>query len=323
MGEGTILAVCSAKGGVGKTTITANVGAALATEFNKNVLLIDGNVTGANLAYHFGINYPKRTIADFDGRVDVKELIYSHSSGVKIIPGPVDLDSRIEPDQITSIADAVKNDYDVVLIDSAPNLGREAVTILKASDSIVPIGTVDIPGITCCMKTVNMAKKLGKKVHGLVLNKVARKSYELTKDEIASMCGGNKILSYIPESVEIPKSLALQQPLVLRKPNHPVSIEFKKIAAHIIGNRYEHVGLWHRLRELLGIVKLEKETVARKGLEKSKMVEYVVKEVLDIEKLKSELAEEVRAELKKGIKEDIKQDLVRKLKEKLKERGLE
>ncbi|MEM5797214.1 MAG: AAA family ATPase [Candidatus Aenigmatarchaeota archaeon] len=317
-----ILAVCSAKGGVGKTTITANVGAALATEFNKNVLLIDGNVTGANLAYHFGINYPRRTIADFDGRVDVLDLIYSHSSGVKIIPGPVDLDSRIEPDQIMNIVNVVKNDYDVVLIDSAPSLGREAVTTLKASNEILPVSTADIPGITCCMKTINLAGKLRKKVHGLVLNKVNRKSYELTKDEIASVCGGCKILSSIPESVEIPKSIALEQPLVLRKPNHPISVEFKKIAAKIIGSHYEPTGFWYRLKALLGF-KLEREAIPRKGLDKVKIVEYVMKEVLDIEKLKSELNEEIRAELKRGIKEDLKQEIVQKLKQKLKERGLE
>jgi septum site-determining protein MinD len=319
-----VISISSAKGGVGKTTITANVGIALATEFNKDVLLIDGNITGANLAYHFGINYPRKTIADLDGRVDVAELIYSHLSGVKIIPGPIDLDPRIEPDQISNIIDNVKSDYDVILIDSAPSLGREAVTTLKASDKILPIATSDIPGVACCMKTVGLSQKLRKKVLGIVINKINHKSYELTKDEIASMCGGCKILSYVPESVEIPKSIALQQPLVLCKPNHPISIEFKKIAAHIIGSRYEPTGPLYRLKELLGLVRIEKEEIVRKrGMEKAKVVEHVMREVLDIEKLKSELTEEIREELKKGMKEDLKQEIVQRLRKKLKERGLE
>ncbi|MEM5805490.1 MAG: P-loop NTPase [Candidatus Aenigmatarchaeota archaeon] len=319
----TILAVCSAKGGVGKTTITANVGVALATEFNKNVLLIDGNIYSANLAYHFGINYPRKTIADFDGGIDVSELIYSHASGVKIIPGPVHLDSRIYPEQILNIIDAVKNDYDVIIIDSTPSVGKEVITTLKASHKLLPVSTCDIPALISCMKIIDLSQKLKKRVPGIVLNKVVHKSYELTKDEIASLCSGYSILSRIPESAEIPKSITLQQPLVLRKPNSPISIEFKKIAANVIGAHYEAKGFWYRVKGLFGLVKLEKEAETRKRLEKIKIVEYVIKEVLDVEKLKSELTEEIRKELRSGIKEDIKQEIMQKLKQKLKERGLE
>jgi MinD-like ATPase involved in chromosome partitioning or flagellar assembly len=318
-----VVAIASAKGGVGKTTIAANVGAALAIGFNKNVLLIDGNITGANLAYHFGINYPRKTIADFDGRLSVEDLVYFHSSGVKLIPGPIDLDSRIQSHQIENIVNALRNDFDVVLIDLAPSLGRETLTILKASDKILPISTNDIPGFAGCMKIIDLSQKLRKKTFGIILNRIAHKSYELTKDEIASMCGGHEILSYIAESVEIPKSIALQQPLVLSKPNHPISIEFKKIAAHVIDSHYEPTGFWYRLKELFRLVRPEKEVGARKGLEKAKIVEHVMKEVLDMEKLKSELTEEIREELKRGIKEDLKQEIVEKLKQKLKERELE
>ena len=316
-----VIAISSAKGGVGKTTITANLGVALATEFDKNVLLIDGNVTAANLAYHFGINYPRKTIADFDGHSNVENLIYYHPSGVKIIPAPIGLDSRIEPSQIESIVNATKGNYDVILIDSAPSLGREAIISLKVSNKILLVSTCDVPGALCTLKTIDMAEKMKKKVIGVVLNRFSRKKYELTKDEAFSIFSGYKILSFIPESKEIPKSITLQQPLVLRKPNNPISIEFKRLAGYIIGKHYEPRGIFYNLKKLLSIFKNERREI-KEDVEKAKVVEDIMREVLDVEKLKSELTEEIIGELKKGMKEDIKKEIVQKLKKKLMEKGL-
>jgi MinD-like ATPase involved in chromosome partitioning or flagellar assembly len=62
--KGNVLAIMSAKGGTGKTSTTANIAAALASEFDRKVLAIDTNITTASLALHFGIDYPKVTIYD-------------------------------------------------------------------------------------------------------------------------------------------------------------------------------------------------------------------------------------------------------------------
>ncbi len=319
---GTVITVGSSKGGVGKTTLAANIGAALATEFEKKVLLVDGNLTGAGLAYHFGINYPKSSIADFDGTDSLAKLIHSHASGIKIIPGQIGLFPRVDPEHVANVVNKTRGDYDVVIVDSAPCIGEDVLVAVKSSDKLLAVSTNDIPSVECCMRTIEMADKLRKKVLGIVLNRVSGKIYELKNDEVASLSGGRKILSWIPESEEIKKSVALQNPLVLRKPHHPISIEFKRIAAKIIGTRYEPSGLLHHLKYLLGLHE-ERETVFKKGLDKTKIVQHVMRKTIDVEKLKSEVVDEVRKELKSGMKEDMKQELIQKLKQKLKERGLE
>lgn len=318
---GTVITVGSSKGGVGKTTFTANIGAALATEFEKRVLLVDGNLTGAGLAYHFGINYPKSTVVDFEKADNIAKLIHTHASGIKIIPGQIELLPRVEPEHIAGVVNKFRGDYDIIMIDSAPCIGEDVVVALKSSDKLLAVSTSDIPSATCCAKTMETADKFRKKVLGIVLNRVSGKIYELKNEEVASLSGGRKILSWIPESEEIKKSVALQNPLVLRKPHHPISIEFKRIAAKIIGARYEPTGILHQLKGLLGLHE-ERETVSRKEWEKAKIVGHVMRKVVDVEKLKSEVAEEVRKELRSGMKEDIKQELMQKLKQRLKEKGL-
>ena len=81
------IGIFSAKGGVGKTTLAANLGAALTTEFNRDVILLDGNISDANLALHFGITYPHLTLNDvLKKKVDIRKAIYLDENGIKIIP---------------------------------------------------------------------------------------------------------------------------------------------------------------------------------------------------------------------------------------------
>lgn len=61
---GKVIGVISIKGGVGKTTVVSNLGATLAYEFGKKVLVIDANFSAANLGLHLGIVDPEITIHD-------------------------------------------------------------------------------------------------------------------------------------------------------------------------------------------------------------------------------------------------------------------
>jgi len=64
MNDGKIIGVISLKGGVGKTTTVANLGASLAKDFNKKVLVVDANFSAPNLGLHLGLVDPKTTIHD-------------------------------------------------------------------------------------------------------------------------------------------------------------------------------------------------------------------------------------------------------------------
>src|SRR3989344_4670562 len=86
-----IIGVVSGKGGVGKTTMVANLGTALA-KMGKNVIILDANLTTPSLGLHLGVPLYPVTLHDvLKGRANIKDAIYMHESGVKIIPAGISL----------------------------------------------------------------------------------------------------------------------------------------------------------------------------------------------------------------------------------------
>ena len=87
MNKAKTLGIISIKGGVGKTTMTVDLGFILANVFNKKVLLVDANFSAPNLAIHLGFDNAENTIHDVVlNRKHTEEAIYEHELGMDIMP---------------------------------------------------------------------------------------------------------------------------------------------------------------------------------------------------------------------------------------------
>lgn len=143
-----IIAMCNQKGGVGKTTTTINLGAAL-VETGRKVLLVDLDPQGS-LSVGLGINPHTLELSIYNlllGRgVDVDEVIAdSPVEDMDILPSNIDL-SAAEIQLVSEVAreltlsrvlEPLRERYDVILIDCAPSLGLLTVNALTAADSVV------------------------------------------------------------------------------------------------------------------------------------------------------------------------------------------
>jgi chromosome partitioning protein len=147
-GPGRIIAMCNQKGGVGKTTTTINLGAALA-EYGRRVLLVDFDPQGA-LSVGLGVNPHEldRTVYNLlmDRGVEAEDiLLKTNTAGMDLLPSNIDL-SAAEVQLVGEVAreqtlgrgltDIVR-DYDYVLIDCQPSLGLLAVNALTAADGVI------------------------------------------------------------------------------------------------------------------------------------------------------------------------------------------
>ncbi|UZE91960.1 MAG: P-loop NTPase [Methanosarcinales archaeon] len=231
-----VIGVVSGKGGVGKTTTVANLGAALASVFGRRVLVIDANFTTPDVGLQLGMFRFPNTLEDvLDKRVPSSQAIYDHPSGMGLISASLaaeETDAR----GLKRVLKELKG-YETVLIDSAPGTGEAATTIIDACDEILIVTNPEFPAITDSLKTIELAKSLDIPIRGIILNRVMREGYELSVYEVESTCEA-PVIAIIPEDAEVRKSISDMNPVVLNSPDSPAAIEFTRLAAHLIGREY-------------------------------------------------------------------------------------
>jgi chromosome partitioning protein len=147
-GAAKIIAMCNQKGGVGKTTSTINLGAALA-EYGRRVLLVDFDPQGA-LSVGLGVNPMEleRTVYNLlmERQVNVKDvLLQTDTPNMDLLPSNIDL-SAAEVQLVNEVAREstlartlrpIIADYDYIIIDCQPSLGLLTVNALTAADSVI------------------------------------------------------------------------------------------------------------------------------------------------------------------------------------------
>jgi len=234
MSKSKIFGVIALKGGVGKTTVVSNLGASLARDFNKKVLLIDANFSTPHLGLHLGLVTPKYTLHHvLNENHSIFETIYQHELGFHIIPGklapfttnPLVLKEKLAP---------LKEIYDVILIDSSPSLNDEMYATMAASDELLVVSSPDYPTLSSTIHAILVAGEREAKIRGIVINKTRKKRFELSSRDI-SKASEIKVLASIPDDVKVLAALSKMTPMVHHAPKHEISQIYKKLAGSLIG----------------------------------------------------------------------------------------
>jgi chromosome partitioning protein len=144
----TIIAMCNQKGGVGKTTTTINLGAAL-VETGRKVLLVDFDPQGS-MTVGLGVSAHELEQSIYhvlmDREISVKDLILPTAvDGLDLVPSNIDLSAaemrlvtEVGREQVLArVLKPIRMDYDVILIDCQPSLGLLTVNALTAADGVL------------------------------------------------------------------------------------------------------------------------------------------------------------------------------------------
>ncbi|MFI5955905.1 ParA family protein [Cryptosporangium sp. NPDC051539] len=171
-GPARIIALCNQKGGVGKTTSTINLGAALA-ECDQRVLLVDFDPQGA-LSVGLGVNAYDLELTVYNllmqsGIRTEDVLVKTNVTGLDLLPSNIDL-SAAEVQLVSEVAREqtleralrqVRDDYDYILIDCQPSLGLLTVNALTAAHGvIVPLECefFSLRGLAMLIDTIDKVK---------------------------------------------------------------------------------------------------------------------------------------------------------------------
>ncbi|MEK6926389.1 MAG: AAA family ATPase [Nanoarchaeota archaeon] len=233
---GEVIGIISLKGGVGKTSIVASLGDAIAS-FGKKVLLVDGNLSAPNLGLHFNIVDPEISLHHVLSRVSKPLDAVQGLEKCDILPASIHQKSAASPLKLKDSIYPLKKSYDFILLDSSPSLNDETLGVMLASDKILVVSTPDHPTLNNTIKAVKLARQRGTPIIGLILNKVYGKNFEIPISQIEKTLD-LPVMAVIPHETDFLKSLSEFESLVGKYPKSKAGEEFLRLASVLVGEKY-------------------------------------------------------------------------------------
>ena len=252
-GPARVIAMCNQKGGVGKTTTTINLGAALA-EYGRRVLIVDFDPQGA-ASVGLGINAldMEQTIYTLlmNPKADVKATIcHTATENLDIIPANIDL-SAAEVQLVNEVAREsalarvlrhVEADYDVVLIDCQPSLGLLAVNALTAAHGvIVPVEAefFALRGVALLVETIETVRDRINprlKIDGIVATMVDSRTLHSREvlQRLQEAFGDLVFDTRIGRTIKFPDASVATEPITSYAPNHAGAHAYRRPAREVI-----------------------------------------------------------------------------------------
>ena len=245
-----IITITNQKGGTGKTSITMNLGVALALTGEK-ILLIDFDPQ-ANLTYSFGVHRPKNTIVEVLQGKQTLQTILVKKEGLDVAPSSplladleVSIINRIGREQLLNERIKELKGYDYIFIDSPPSLSILTVNALNtANEILIPLQMeiLSLQGLTQLIKTIGevkgvLNKKL--KIGGIIVSMYD--SRRRLSSEVLSQIKDNleeKVFnSVIRICVKIAEAPSFAQSVLKYAPSSNGAIDYRNLAKEFLNER--------------------------------------------------------------------------------------
>ena len=252
-GPARVISMCNQKGGVGKTTTTINLGAALA-ECGRRVLIVDFDPQGAASA-GLGINAHELDSTIYDllvaSRPDIRTVIHETTvEGLDIVPANIDL-SAAEVQLVNEVAreQALKrvlrpvlDEYDVILVDCQPSLGLLTINALTASHGVLnPLGTefFALRGVALLVETVERVKdrlNATLEIDGILATMVDSRTLHSREvlERLEQAFGEQLFDTRIRRTIKFPDASVANEPITSYAPSHPGADAYRRLAREVI-----------------------------------------------------------------------------------------
>ena len=259
--NGRRIVITSGKGGVGKTTTTANLGATLAGR-GKRVILIDADIGLRNLDLVLGLE--KRIVFDLvevaEGRCQLRQALIKDKrfESLSILPAAQTREKdAVTPEQFATIVERAAEQADYVLIDCPAGIETGFRNAVAGASEAIVVTTPEVSAIRDADRVVGKISEHGKPIR-LIINRLrpdmVRTGDMLSVEDVCDVLA-IELLGVVPEDEEVIDTTNRGEPIVLDDSNRLHSI-YDKIARRLEGElvpftNFETQGFFGRLMDAL------------------------------------------------------------------------
>lgn len=239
--KGTI-AFFSPKGGAGCTTAAINMAIAFRQMVKADLLLIDGKHQFGHIPLSLNLRSANTLVdlmshSSFLDEALIKQVTVRHKSGIEVLSAPATIAEAqgIHADALFKVLSAIQANYPYVFIDAGNHLDENSVTYMDAADYVIVILNPDIASMHDLRKFIDLAKTLSYPPSKLqfLLNKTGNRN-QIKVVDIEKVLKV-KLLGSVPAHDNLmAASLNEGSPIILKKPHHPISRAYKKMAKQLL-----------------------------------------------------------------------------------------
>jgi septum site-determining protein MinD len=259
-----VITITSGKGGVGKTTATANLAVALAAEGSK-VVCIDGDIGLRNLDVILGLE--NRIVYDIvdviEGRCRLKQAMIRDKKlpNLYLIPAAQTRDKNaVSPSDMNRLIKDLRPDFDFVLIDSPAGIERGFRNAIAAADRVIVVTNPEVSAVRDADRVIGILEAEDKGPGALIINRLnpilVRKNDMLSADDVLDLLAV-ELIGIVPEDENVIIGSNRGAP-VASDPKSKAGQAFRNIAKRLKGETVpfldlESTGsLWERIQRLAG-----------------------------------------------------------------------
>lgn len=244
-----IITISSGKGGVGKTTTTANLGVALA-QLNQKVVCIDGDIGLRNLDVILGLE--NRIVYDLvdvvEGRCRIRQAMIRDKrfEDLFLIPAAQTRDkSAVSPSDMIRVCEELKDEVDWILIDSPAGIERGFRNALAPADIVLVVTNPEVSSVRDADRIIGLVEAEEKGPAKLILNRVnpvlTKRGDMLNTDDVLELLA-IELIGVIPEDESVVVASNKGQPVTLTN-NSKAGLAFRNIAKRLLGEEIPFINL--------------------------------------------------------------------------------